>query len=295
MSGAPRIHLIDAHVYIFRSYFSLPEMLAPDGTHTAAAYGFTNTLIKFLADEQPTHLALAFDYALTSFRNDLEPGYKADRSDAPPDLEPQFDMCIEAGQALGLATYEVEHYEADDVIATLCDQLLAQGASVMVVSADKDLTQLVTPDGRVLFHDLARRMTLEAVGVRNKFGVEPAQIPDYLGLVGDTVDNLPGVPGIGPKSAAALLGAFGSLEAIPSDADQWKDVNVRGSARMAERFAAHRERALKTKELATVRRDVPGIRVSPDDLAVRSPDHARMDALCDRLGWEGIRQRVPGR
>jgi 5'-3' exonuclease len=269
-------------------------MEAPDGTPTFAAYGFANTLLKYLGESGATHAAVVFDYALTSFRNDLEPGYKAGRTDAPPDLEPQFDLCVEAAEALGVRSFEREGFEADDLIGTLSDQLVRRRARVVVVSADKDLSQLVREDGRVVLHDNARATTLDAAGVRAKFGVAPARIPDWLGLVGDAVDNLPGVPGVGPKTAAALLEAFGSIEGIPADPEAWRGVPVRGAVRMAARIAEHRDRALRTRKLATVVRDVPGVRATPRELRVRAPDAERLAVLCERLGWGGLLRRVLG-
>jgi 5'-3' exonuclease len=288
------VHLVDAHVYVFRAWFSLPEMPAPDGTPTGAAYGFANTLIRYLTREEPTHLACAFDFALTSFRNERFPGYKASRGEeAPPDLEPQFALCKEAALALGVPVFEREDYEADDVIATLVEGLLPEGAHVRVVSADKDLAQLVTDDGRVVLHDLQRERTLDAAGVRERFGVGPGQIPDLLALVGDAIDDLPGVPGFGAKRAAAALGAFGTLDRIPTDPARWEDGAVRGARRLAETLARHRERALEVRELATVVRDVPGVRARLPALRWRGADAERFGALCDRLGWGRIATRVP--
>ena len=294
-----RVHLVDGHVYIYRAYFSMPEMLAPDGTPTQAAYGFASTLLRFLAERRPTHLVCCFDHAMTSFRNDLFPGYKASRGDeVPEDLAPQFEICKQAARALGLPVFEAAGYEADDVIATLVDGLLADGllaedGTVQVVSSDKDLSQLVTEDGRVRLHDLQRDTTLDADGVREKFGVDPAQIPDYLALVGDTVDDLPGVPGYGRKSAAAALGAFGSIDAIPDDPAAWEGVTVRGAARLAREIAGHREQALRVRELATLVRNVPGIRSDVEDLAWEGAPAGAFEALCSELGWGRIAARVP--
>jgi len=297
----PRVHLIDGHVWIFRAYYALPAMAAPDGTPTHAAYGFTSTLIKYLAEQAPTHVGVAFDYALTSFRNEIEPTYKEDRTEAPPDLEPQFDLCVEAAEALGVATFEVEGYEADDLIATLAERLASRSrrgpggrSRVVVVSSDKDLAQLVREDGSVVLRDNARGETLDAAGVRRKFGVDPAQIPDYLGLVGDPIDSLPGVPGVGAKGAAALLAAFGSIEAIPADPAAWEGLGIRGARRLAAAVAGHREQALRTRALATVVRDAPGVRADLRHLAWRGPDPARVEALFSRLGWGRLRDRVPG-
>jgi len=289
----PLVHLIDGSVYIFRAYYSLPEMHAPDGTPTNAAFGFANTLIRYLRDERPTHLAVAFDHSMESFRNELEPGYKANRDETPEDLEPQFPLCPCIAQAMGIATYECEKYEADDVIATLATQLLRRGADVRVVSTDKDLTQLLREDGRVVMYDLAKDTTLDADGVRAKFGVDPAQIPDYLGLVGDSVDNLPGVPGVGPKGAAAALGAFGRIEAISADPERWSQIAVRGAAGLARRIDEHRDRATRSRELATVRRDVPGLRATLREVGYRGADSKQFETLFFELGWERIATRVP--
>ena len=286
------VYLVDSHVYVFRAYHALPPMSAPDGTPCHAAYGFASTLVRMLTQWRPTHFACAFDAAMTSFRNALEPGYKAGRTEAPEDLEPQFDVCEEIARALGLPALSVPDFEADDVIATLAESVLASGAQVVVVSADKDLAQLVREDGSAVFCDFAREVTLDAGGVLARFGVAPAQIPDYLALVGDTVDNLPGVAGIGPKSAALLLAKFGRIEDVPDDAGAWREAGVRGAASLSARFAASRDEALRIRGLATLRRDAPGMALDPGALVWRGPDHARARELFERLGWKGLARRV---
>ena len=291
--GRPLVHLFDGHVYIFRAYYSLPPMEAADGTPCNAAYGFANTLIRYAAEEDPSHVGVCFDAAMTSFRNEVEPEYKAQRGEPPDDLEPQFDLCHEISVALGFATYEVDDYEADDLLGTIADEVVRRKVSARVLTTDKDLCQLVREDGRIVVHDLAKEKTFDADAVREKFGVSPAQIPDYLGLVGDKIDNLPGVPGIGAKSAAAVLQAFEAIEHVPDDFDAWGGVTVRGAARMAERIAAHRERALKTKDLATVLRSVPGVKPGLTDLAYRGADRERVEELFERLGWNRIYDRIP--
>ena len=293
MASSSLVHVFDASVYVFRAYYSLPEMRAPDGSHTHAAYGFANTLLKYLGEERPTHVAITFDHSMESFRNEIDSEYKAQRGEPPEDLEGQFPICREIARALGLATFEREDYEADDLVATLARRLAKRGTRVRIVSTDKDLAQLVREDGRVVLYDLARERTLDADGVRVKFGVDPAQIPDYLGLVGDVVDNLPGVPGVGAVSAAAALGAFGRIEDIPAEAEAWSGVRVRGAARLAERIGSHRQRALLTRELATLVDDVPGVRVDLRQLAWRGADRARFEGLCEELGWGRIATRVP--
>jgi DNA polymerase-1 len=289
----PLVHLFDGHVYIFRAYYSISSMEAPDGTPTNAAYGFASTLIKYAAMERLTHGAVCFDHAMTSFRNEIEPEYKAQRGETPDDLEPQFDICREVAEALGFAVFEKQGFEADDLLACLCSQLVRKRARARVLTTDKDLAQLVREDGRVTLYDLARERHCDADGVRERFGVDPAQIPDYLGLVGDTVDNLPGVPGVGPKSAAAVLQAFGSVEAIPQDHQAWPDVPVRGAAGIAKRIAGHRERALRTKDLATVCYEVPGVKPTLSDLRYRGARREYVEVLFDRLGWHAIMDRIP--
>ncbi|MCR9094661.1 MAG: hypothetical protein NXI30_10640 [bacterium] len=291
--GGPLVHLFDGHVYIFRAYYSLPSMEAADGTPCNAAYGFANTLIRYAAEEDPSHVGVCFDAAMTSFRNEVEPEYKAQRGEPPDDLEPQFDLCHEISVALGFATYEVDDYEADDLLGAIADEVVRRKANARVLTTDKDLCQLVREDGRVVVHDLAKEKTFDADAVREKFGVSPAQIPDYLGLVGDKIDNLPGVPGIGAKSAAAVLQAFESIENVPDDFDAWGGVSVRGAKRMAEKIAEHRDRALKTKDLATVLRKVPGVKPGLSDLAYRGADRERVEELFERLGWNRIYDRIP--
>ena len=286
-------HIFDGHVYIFRAYYSLPEMEAPDGTPTAAAYGFANTLLKYIAEFSPSHAACCFDHSMTSFRNALFPGYKASRLEAPPDLEPQFEICIEVARALGFASFSVPDFEADDLIATATEQAVADGGAVRVVSSDKDLSQLVTEDGRVTLYDLGKDREFDADGVREKFGVSPEQIPDYLALVGDSVDELPGVPGVGPKSAAAALASFGHLEAFPESINEWEAVATRGARRLGERVNAHREQTRKVRDLATVVRDVPALgKLRLADLVYRGADQQAVEALFERLGWGRIATRV---
>ena len=291
----PLVHLFDGHVYIFRAYHSLPPMTADDGTPCNAAYGFANTLIRYAAVETPSHAAVCFDAAMTSFRNATFPGYKAQRGETPDDLEPQFELCKEIAQALGFASFEQDDYEADDLIGALCEDVIRWTARARILTTDKDLCQLVREDGRIVVHDLAKETTFDADAVRGKFGVSPSQIPDYLGLVGDVIDNLPGVPGVGAKSAAAILQVFESIEAIPlgPGGEAWGKVQVRGAAKLAEKLAAHRERALATKSLATVLRSVPGLSPELEDLAYRGAERARVDPLFDRLGWNKIRDRIP--
>lgn len=288
----PRVDLVDGSVYIFRAYHALPPMQAPDGRPTNAAYGFANTLLRYLAEHDPTHLAVAFDHSMQSFRTRLFPAYKAQRGETPEDLSPQFDLCEQVTRALGIPLFSQPDYEADDLIATLASRAAARGSEVRIVSSDKDLTQLVREDGRVALYDLAQGEHLGADAVRAKFGVDPAQIPDYLGLVGDAVDNLPGVPGVGPKGAAAALRSFGRIEDVPADPSCWSGVAVRGVPRLAALIDAHRAQALHCRELATVVRDAPGCPQGLGPLRYRGALRRETEALFESLGWERILERV---
>lgn len=289
----PKVHLFDGHVYIFRAFYSMPSMTTPDGTPCNAAYGFANTLIKFVSDPEVTHAAVCFDYSMESFRNELEPEYKANRGETPEELEPQFDLCREVAEALGYPVFEKEGFEADDLLASIASDVVARKGSAVVITSDKDLCQLVREDGRLVCFDLAKDTLYDADGVRAKFGVDPAQIPDYLGLVGDTVDNLPGVPGVGPKSAAAALGAFGRIEDMPADPEAWSHLGVRGAKSLAVKIHENRDRALRTKQLATVVRDVPDLARGLRDLRYPGAEREHVVDLFARLGWNRILDRVP--
>lgn len=291
MAGS-RVHLFDGHVYIFRAFYSLPSMTADDGTPCNAAYGFANTLIRYVADPAVTHSAICFDYSMESFRNESFPEYKANRGETPDELEPQFDLCREIAEALGFAVFEEEGWEADDLLATISRGVVRRKGEAVVITTDKDLCQLVREDGRIVCHDLAKENTFDADAVRAKFGVDPSQIPDYLGLVGDTVDNLPGVPGVGPKGAAAAIKAFGGIDEMPVDPDPWSGLKVRGAASLGRKINEHRDVALRTKDLATVVDRVPGVDPGLADLEYHGADRETVGALFDRLGWSRIFDRI---
>lgn len=308
---SPTVLLIDASPYIFRAFFSLPDSIrTPDGAQANAVYGFASFLCKLLGDERPSHLAIAFDGSLTtSFRNDFFPQYKAQRALPPPELEAQLDACQEVAAAFGAACFIDDRYEADDLIGTLVQRLVdadgdgaeaaaegqagaANAPRVVIVSHDKDLAQLVGP--RVTFFDFAKDERLGPEGVAEKFGVRPEQVADLLALRGDTVDNIPGVPGVGAKTAAALLAHFRDLDDLYARLDEVPELPVRGAAGLAARLAEHRETAYLALRLARVVRDVPqvsGVRLA--DLAWSGADRATVEALFDRLGFGTIRGRVP--
>ncbi len=290
MSERPRVYLIDGHYQIFRAYHALPDLRAPDGSPVGAVRGYAQTLIRFLRRLEPTHVAVAFDAELVSFRNQIYPDYKRGRTEAPPDLEPQFALCAEVTRALGLPLYAQRGYEADDVIATLVRQLDAADVEVRIVTRDKDLGALVSE--RVCLYDLAREEVSGPREVEAKLGVPPAQVPDLLALMGDAVDNVPGVAGIGRSTARILLKHFGSLDEIPSRGAAWSEVPLRGAARVAERLREGRERLELSRELVRLRDDVP-IRASLEELRHRGALREQAEPLFERLGMASMLQRVP--
>ena len=287
----PRIHLVDASPYIFRAFFSIPSSVtSPAGEPANALYGFGGFLLKLLEDERVSHLALAFDRSLTtSFRNEIYPQYKAQRELPPPALEAQLDACEQLAGALGLSTFASRRYEAEDLLGSLLDPLLEAGAEVVLVSSDKDLMQLV--GDRTTLFDLARDERYGPPEVVAKLGVEPRQVADFLALAGDSVDNIPGVPGIGRKTAATLLRHAPDLETLLADGGPVAELPIRGARSLARKLEQHAELARLSKRLATIARDAP-VSAGVDDLRVRRPDQERFDALTRRWGFGRFAERV---
>ena len=289
------VHLIDASPYLFRAFFAVPSSIVDPAGHPAnAVHGFASFLLRYLKEERPTHLAAAFDQSLTtSFRNELYPGYKAGRELPPPDLEAQQRDCAEVARALGLVTWADARFEADDLIATACAKLRRQGHGVVVVSPDKDLGQLVE-DGVELF-DFAKGLRYGPAEIEAKLGVRPVQVPDLLGLAGDPVDDIPGVPGIGSKTAAALLAHFDDLDrlfaALDADPEALAELPLRGAARTARLLLEHRSLTLLSRELATLSRAAPA-RAREAELRWRGIRPELADELFGRLGFEGLSRRA---
>lgn len=281
------LHLVDATYELFRAWHALPSLKSPDGAEVGAVRGLLASMVTLLRDPGVTHVACATDHVIRSWRNDLFAGYKTGEG-LPADLLAQFPLAEEGLRALGLVVWPMVEFEADDAVATAVERFGPAFERIFICSPDKDFSQLVD-DERVVLLDRRRGAVVDEAGVGEKFGVPPRSIPDYLALVGDAADGLPGVPGWGAKSAAAVLSVYGTLEAIPLDPRRWT-VKVRGAARLAERLAAHRDAALLYKRLATLRRDVP-LAESAADLAWRPPDPDRLRAFCDRIGD----RRLPGR
>lgn len=292
VSAKPTVYLVDASPYIFRAYFSIPSsMVSPLGDPVGAVYGFAGFLVRLIGEEEPSHLALAFDRSLnSSFRNEIYPAYKAQRELPPPEIVAQLEASEELARSFGAATFSDERYEADDLIATLCRQLTAQGCSVVVVTSDKDLAQLV--DDRVTLYDFAKGTRFDVSAVVEKFGVRPNQIADYLGLAGDSVDNIPGVRGVGAKTAVALLERFASIEELYSNLDAVAELPIRGARSLGAKLESGRGLAVLSKELATVATDAPA-KADLAGLKLVGADPEKVDPLFARLGFAKLRDRIP--
>jgi DNA polymerase-1 len=277
----PATHLVDASLYVFRAWHGTPPDVEDDeGWPANAVHGFARFLCELMERSRPTHLVLAFDEALDScFRNAIYPAYKANRDPAPDELKRQFAHCKALGEAMGLPVLAHHDFEADDLIGAAAAQARRDGQGVVIVSADKDMGQLLDHGDEQW--DFARNERWGPEGVRAKLGVHAHQVADYLGLTGDAVDNIPGVPGIGPKTAATLLGVYGSLDALLDRLDEVPLLRLRGAAQHALRLRAHRDTALLSRRLATIATDAP----LPEgfDGRRRDGDPEAIDALCGRL------------
>jgi len=251
-----KIHLIDGTYELFRSFYGPPPKKAPDGREVGATIGLLRSLIALLSDPEVTHLACAFDHVVESFRNDLFDGYKTGEG-IDPDLFAQFPLAEEAVTALGIVVWPMVEFEADDALATAAIRFKDDPAveQVVICSPDKDFTQLVSQN-HVVCWDRRREIVYDEVTVLEKYGVTTASIPDYLALVGDAADGIPGVPSWGAKSSATVLSKYQHLEEIPAELEDW-EIKVRGAKRLHENLSNHREEVLLYRRLATLRSDVP--------------------------------------
>jgi 5'-3' exonuclease len=288
--GAVRLHLVDGTYELFRAHFSKrPARTDPAGVDVKATVGVVSALLRLLddPDEAPTHLGVAFDNPIESFRNEVFPAYK-DSSGVDPDLLAQFDRVEQAVTALGVHVWSMDRHEADDAMAAAAVRFADQVEQVRILTPDKDLGQVVR-DQRVVQVDRMREKVIDAEGVRAKLGVPPRSVPDLLALVGDTADGIPGLPGFGAKTAAALLDRYGHLEAIPADPSAW-DVEVRGPARLAATLADRADDVRLYRDLATLVTDLD-LGVDLDDLAWQGVPRERFLAWCDEVGADTLRER----
>lgn len=280
----PRLFLIDGSSYIFRAFYALPQVYNSSGLPTNAVFGFINTVLDLIKQHQPDYVVVALDAERRNFRHQLYSDYKANRGDPPLELVPQLPYVRKVLACLGIPMIEHAGYEADDVIATLC-RLCADDCDCVVVSSDKDLMQLV--DDRVQLFDGAKNRWIGADAVRSKFGVHPEQVVEVMGLTGDAVDNIPGVSGIGPKTASALIRHFHALEDLFDRLPTVAQLNLRGAARIRERLDDGKEQAFLSRRLATVKSDVP-IAVGLGDLQRRTPDWSHARPVFSELGFDNL-------
>ena len=284
-----KVHLVDGTYELFRSYFGAPKVVH-NGVEVGATRGILRSMHYLLREPDVTHVAVAFDTVIESFRNDLFDGYKTSVG-VPDDLMAQFPLAEQACEALGMAVWRMIEFEADDALATWAARANADSRvdQVVICSPDKDLRQCVRGT-RVVCLDRMRKVVIDELGVVEKFGISPASIPDWLALVGDDADGIPGVTRWGARSAAAVLAYYQHLEAIPDEVSKWK-VNIRGSAALAESLRDHRIEVALYRTLATLREDVP-LAESLEDLEWRGARREELLAFCDSIGDSEFAGRV---
>jgi 5'-3' exonuclease len=285
-----RVHLVDGTYELFRAFFGVPPAHDADGRPVNAIRGLLATLVSLLHEPGVSHVACAFDHVIESFRNELFAGYKTGEG-VDPDLLAQFHPAEDAARALGVVVWPMVEFEADDALATAAARFRdAPGVEqVVVCSPDKDLSQCVVGT-RVVCRDRRKRQDRDEDGVVARFGVRPASIPDWLALVGDTADGIPGVPGWGEKSAGAVLACYGHLERIPDAVSQWK-AEVRGRDRLAASLLVRRKDAYLYRDLATLRTDVP-LAETLEDLRWHGARRDDLAPLCDAIGAPELVDRV---
>ena len=278
-----KVCLIDGSGYIFRAFYALPPLTSPEGTPVNAVYGFTNMFMRLTQKIKSDYWLVLFDAKRQNFRNDIFPDYKGTRKEIPEDLIPQFEIIHQAVKALNLHFLDMEGYEADDLIATYAAQSLQKGYEVTIVSADKDLMQLIRPG--VEFFDPMKDKYFTPEDVREKFGVYPNRVVDVQALAGDSTDNIPGVPGIGLKTAAELINQFGSLGEVLARAEEIKQNKRR------ETLIANKDKAEISLQLVTLKADVPTTQPI-EDFPCQKPDLDTIMDFVSRYGFNSIRPRV---
>jgi 5'-3' exonuclease len=274
------IYLIDASVYVFRAYYSMPpDMTDRDGHPAHATFGFARFLGDLIERAKPQYIAVAFDESLTtSFRNQIYPAYKANRDPPPEDLKLQFARCREFCRHAGIAAFSHAEYEADDIVGSLMTLCRRAGIPATLVSRDKDFAQLIR-DADV-YWDYSDNAHYRYHQIEDRFGVAPERFADFLALMGDSVDNIKGVPGVGAKTAAALMKEFVSLEEIYDNLDRVAEIPVRGAGKLAARLTEHRDAAYLARRLTEIACDMP-LEVTHGDLLRRAPDVAALTEFFD--------------
>ena len=282
-----KVHLVDGTYELFRAYFAMPAIEAPDGRPAGAVRGLIQTMLALLRQDDVSHVACAFDHVVESFRNGLFSGYKTGAG-VPEDLMAQFELAERAVATLGVVVWPMGEFEADDAIATAAHRWkdAPEVEQVVICSPDKDLAQMVRNQSVVCL-DRRRNITLDRAGVREKFGVWPESIPDYLALVGDSADGIPGIPRWGAKTTALVLDQYHHIERIPDDSSDW-DVRPRGAQAIAANLAERRQDAMLYKQLATLRLDVP-LSESLDQLRWLGVPRHDYESMCAELGLSALR------
>src|SRR5512138_848060 len=291
----PTLTLIDGSGFIFRAYHALPPLTTTKGLPTHAVYGFTTMLLKALREREPTHVALVFDAARRTFRQDLDPGYKASRPEAPDDLKVQFPLVRDVARALRVPVVEEQGVEADDVIGTLACQAQRMGWQVVVVTGDKDFAQLVS-EHVTLYDPMA-----EASGrggwtgpaeVEKKLGVRPDQVVEYMAILGDKIDDVPGIPGVGEVTATALVKYFGTVEEMLGRAAEIPKAVSRGGAKLQEKITGAAERIRLNRKLVSLRCDLE-LPFAPESFARQPLDEAKTRALFGELEFSRLLKDLP--
>ena len=286
-----QLHLVDATYELFRSYYSpRPGAFARDGRDVGAVVGLVYTLLSLLRDEGATHVGCATDHVIRSFRNGLYPGYKTEAG-VPAALLAQFSLAERAMEALGLVVWPMVEFEAAEALAAAAARWAGVPGieRVWICTPDKDLAQCVRGE-MVVMRDRRRDRTVDEAGVVARWGVRPASIPDYLALVGDAADGFPGLPGWGERSAAAVLGRFEHLEAIPTNVGEWH-VDVRSPAQLNATLRARWSDALLFRRLATLATDAPLPQRNPEELLWQGARRSQFTALCEELGQPRLAER----
>ncbi len=278
-----RLHLLDGTYELFRSHFGRKDtVLAPDGNDIRATLGILESTLALLREPGVTHLAASFDTVIESFRNDMFDGYKSSAG-MDEELLRQFPFAEDALEAIGVVVWRNIEFEADDALAAAAVKWVEDVDQVVIASPDKDMTQVVVSD-RIVTYNRREQKIVDEDGVVEKFGVHPESIPDYLALVGDTADGVPGLPGWGAKSSSTVLAKFPRLELIPFDPSDW-GVKVRGAEKLAATFAENQEAVYLYRELTTLRLDVP-FEESLDDLEWKGVPEPAFRQFCNRMGFD---------
>ena len=282
MAGRPVLYLIDGSSYIYRAYYAIRHLSSPKGFPTNALYGFTQMLLKVLKERSPDHLAVVFDAGRRTFRNEIYPDYKANRSAMPDDLAPQIGPIKEMVRAFNIPALQLEGYEADDIIGTIARDCEGKGLDVMVVTGDKDLMQCVSDHVRLL--DTMKEKESGVAEVEERFGIGPERVVDILGLAGDSSDNIPGVPGIGEKTAIKLIQEYGSLDSLLERAAEVKGKN-------GEKLREFADQARLSRQLATIDCQVP-IAYNFADFILSPADNPRLAELFKEYGFTTLMKEL---